>query len=68
MYPIRKIQKINSNVIFLGLILLSGIIITSYGVFNNIQAALYSGLSITILGSIYGILRFAIYGSADTSR
>ena len=50
----KKFSKISNSVIFLSLILLAGIIIMAYGVFNNFHLTLYIGLAITVSGSIYG--------------
>ena len=56
----KKFQKFSNSSIFLGLILLAGIIIMSYGLFGNNHTVLYLGLGITALGSYYGIFWLTI--------
>ena len=53
--PVKKIW------IFLGLILLVGILVIAYGYYQESKLVLYSGLTITLTGVIGGMLRIVIY-------
>ena len=53
--PVKKIW------IFLGLILLVGILVIAYGYYQESKLVLYLGLTITLTGVIGGMLRIVIY-------
>jgi uncharacterized membrane protein YiaA len=57
----KRLQRIESYSIYLGLILLAGVLLVSYGFFNNYNTALYIGLPVTIFGSIYGVIHITVF-------
>jgi len=57
----KKLQKIKTYSIYLGLIILAGVLLMAYGFFNNYNTALLIGLPVTIFGSFYGIIHIAVF-------
>jgi hypothetical protein len=60
----KKFQKFGNSIIYLAVILLAGVLIMSYGFYNNFNPALYLGLGVTIAASYYGIFHVIVLRKA----
>ncbi len=56
----NKFEKVPMWSVVLGIILLCGVLSTTYGFYEINDAALYAGLAVTMLGALGGIILFAI--------
>ncbi len=55
-----RFKKIPMWSVVEGIILLCGILLVAYGYHVNREAALYSGLALTIVGALVGVIFFVV--------